>query len=46
MPGHLQKAITNGVTKDELGELFTHLAFYAGWPAAASAVNALAALSE
>jgi len=46
LPGHLQKAITNGVTKDELGELFTHLAFYAGWPAAASAVNALAALSE
>ncbi|MCA7940996.1 carboxymuconolactone decarboxylase family protein [Burkholderia cepacia] len=46
LPGHLQKAIINGVTKDELGELFTHLAFYAGWPAAASAVNALAALSE
>ena len=46
LPGHLQKAITNGVTKDELGELFTHLAFYAGWPAAASAVNVLAALSE
>ena len=46
LPGHLQKATTNGVTKDELGELFTHLAFYAGWPAAASAVNALAALSE
>lgn len=44
--GHLLRAIANGVTKDELGELFTHLAFYAGWPAAASAVNTLAALPE
>ncbi|VWB89195.1 carboxymuconolactone decarboxylase family protein [Burkholderia lata] len=46
LPGHLQKAMANGVTKSELGELITHLAFYAGWPAAASAVNALAALPE
>ena len=46
LPGHLQRAIANGVTKDELGELITHLAFYAGWPAAASAINALAALPE
>jgi 4-carboxymuconolactone decarboxylase len=46
LPGHLQKAMANGVTKVELGELFTHLAFYAGWPAAVSAVNALAALPE
>lgn len=46
LQGHLLKAMANGVTRDELGELFTHLAFYAGWPAAASAVNALAALPE
>jgi 4-carboxymuconolactone decarboxylase len=32
--GHLERALGNGVTKDELGELITHLAFYAGWPAA------------
>jgi 4-carboxymuconolactone decarboxylase len=29
--------LQNGVTKDELGELITHLAFYAGWPAAMTA---------
>ena len=35
--GHLQRALGNGVTKDEIGELITHLAFYAGWPAAMTA---------
>jgi 4-carboxymuconolactone decarboxylase len=29
--GHLERALGNGVTKDEVGELITHLAFYAGW---------------
>ena len=32
--GHLERALGNGVSKDEIGELITHLAFYAGWPAA------------
>src|SRR6201990_417955 len=31
---HLERALANGVSKAELGELITHLAFYAGWPAA------------
>ena len=35
--GHLERALRNGVTKDEVGELITHLAFYAGWPAAMTA---------
>ena len=35
--GHLERALSNGVTKDEIGELITHLAFYAGWPAAMTA---------
>ena len=39
LPFHLKKAIENGVTKDELVELMTHLAFYAGWPAANTAVT-------
>jgi 4-carboxymuconolactone decarboxylase len=30
--GHLERALQNGVTKDEIVELITHLAFYAGWP--------------
>jgi 4-carboxymuconolactone decarboxylase len=38
LPFHLKFALQNGVTKDELTELITHLAFYAGWPPAASAV--------
>ena len=37
LEGHLGRAIANGVTKDEIGELITHLAFYAGWPAAMTA---------
>ena len=38
LPGHLKRAIANGVTEDELVELITHLAFYAGWPSAMSAI--------
>lgn len=34
---HLPRALDNGVTADEVSELITHLAFYAGWPAAMSA---------
>jgi 4-carboxymuconolactone decarboxylase len=37
LPGHLERALNNGVTRDELGEAITHLAFYAGWPAAMTA---------
>src|ERR1700760_1707391 len=35
--GHLERAIGNGVTKDEISEIIPHLAFYAGWPAAMTA---------
>src|SRR5271155_2484692 len=35
--GHLQRALGNGVTKAELSELITHLAFYSGWPTAVTA---------
>ena len=38
LPFHLGRAIENGVTKDELIELITHLAFYSGWPTASTAV--------
>jgi 4-carboxymuconolactone decarboxylase len=34
---HIPRALENGVTKDELVELITHLAFYSGWPTAVSA---------
>ncbi len=35
---HIVKARENGVTKEELIETITHLAFYAGWPNAVSAI--------
>src|SRR5580700_5365577 len=35
--GHLRRALVNGVTKEEIVEIITHLALYAGWPAAMSA---------
>jgi len=37
LPAHLHMAIANGVTKAELSEAITHLAFYGGYPASVSA---------
>ncbi len=39
LPFHLKRALQNGVSRDELVELITHLAFYSGWPTASSAVS-------
>ena len=39
MPFHMKRALDNGVTRDELIETITHLAFYAGWPAASTAIG-------
>lgn len=36
---HIQKAKNNGVTKEEMVELITHTAFYAGWPKAWAAMR-------
>ncbi|MGK3112140.1 carboxymuconolactone decarboxylase family protein [Candidatus Pantoea formicae] len=41
LPWHLHFAVQNGLSPEELVELFTHLAFYAGWPAAVSALTVL-----
>ncbi len=38
LPFHLKFALQNGVTREELVEVITHLAFYAGWPPASTAV--------
>ena len=38
---HLKKAFDNGLTKEELVAAITHIAFYAGWPTAASGFNHL-----
>jgi 4-carboxymuconolactone decarboxylase len=36
---HLARARDNGLTQEELVEAITHLAFYAGWPNAVTAVS-------
>lgn len=38
---HLGKALENGLTKEELVAAITHIAFYAGWPTAASGFSHL-----
>jgi 4-carboxymuconolactone decarboxylase len=37
--GHLKRAKENGLSETELAEVMIHLAFYAGWPRAISAVK-------
>lgn len=37
--GHVARAIDNGVTKDEIVEIITHMAFYSGWPTAMTAAG-------
>ena len=41
LPWHIAYGYRNGLSQEEIVELFTHLAFYAGWPAAASALTCL-----
>jgi len=41
LPFHLDRARDNGLADEELIELITHLAFYAGWPCAFSAIGVL-----
>lgn len=36
---HIQNAKNHGVTKEEMSELLTHTAFYAGWPKAWAALR-------
>lgn len=41
LPFHLQLARENGIARETLAEIITHLAFYTGWPAAVSAIALL-----
>ncbi|MCQ2963379.1 putative gamma-carboxymuconolactone decarboxylase subunit [Streptococcus equinus] len=36
---HLQNAKANGVSKEEISAIVTHVAFYAGWPKAWAVFN-------
>ncbi len=38
LPFHLKRALENGLSREELIEAITHLAFYAGWPTASTAL--------
>ena len=39
LTGHLARARDNGLSETELKEAIIHLAFYAGWPRAMSAIT-------
>src|SRR5215213_4145489 len=41
VPYHLNRAMDNGLSRAEASEVVAHLAFYAGWPNAFSAVPVL-----
>jgi 4-carboxymuconolactone decarboxylase len=43
---HLNRAMDNGLTQQQAGEVVTHLAFYAGWPNAFSALPVLKDIFE
>ncbi|MFF0457840.1 carboxymuconolactone decarboxylase family protein [Nocardia africana] len=43
---HLKLALDNGLSKEELAEALTHLAFYAGWPTTVTAVTLLKSITE
>lgn len=43
---HLNRAMDNGLTKEQASEVLTHLAFYAGWPNVFSALPVVKAVFE
>ena len=38
LEGHIPRGLENGLSQDEIVEAITHVAFYAGWPRAVSAL--------
>jgi 4-carboxymuconolactone decarboxylase len=46
IPFHLNRAMDNGLTKAQASEVLTHVAFYAGWPNAMSAVPVVQGVFE
>ncbi|MGW4807451.1 carboxymuconolactone decarboxylase family protein [Kitasatospora sp. NPDC004272] len=43
---HLGAALDNGLSVEELSEAITHLAFYAGWPNAMTAITQLKKITD
>ena len=46
LTGHLNRAKQNGLSETELAEVIIHLAFYAGWPRAMSAIKVARSVFE
>jgi 4-carboxymuconolactone decarboxylase len=46
LPFDLARAQDNGIDRAGIVELITHVAFYAGWPVAASAITVLGELDD
>ncbi len=46
LPAHLRRALDNGLSSAELAAAMTHVAFYAGWPAAMTGVTELKKIIE
>jgi 4-carboxymuconolactone decarboxylase len=46
IPYHLNRAMDNGLTKVQVSEVLTHLAFYAGWPNVFSAIPVVKGVFE
>ncbi|MEU1529810.1 carboxymuconolactone decarboxylase family protein [Streptomyces fagopyri] len=46
LPYHLGVALDNGLSVEELSEAITHLAFYAGWPNAMTAITQLKKIAD
>lgn len=42
LPTHIQRGLMNGLTREEIVEAMTHLAFYAGWPTGMTAATVAA----
>lgn len=46
IPYHMNRAMDNGLTREQASEVLTHLAFYAGWPNVFSAVPVVRGVFE
>ncbi|MEN2738403.1 carboxymuconolactone decarboxylase family protein [Microbacterium sp. X-17] len=41
LKSHMRRGLAHGLTREEIAETITHLAFYAGWPCAMGAIDVL-----
>ena len=44
--GHINRGLDNGLTKDEIIEIITHVTFYGGWPTGANGAQVAAEVFE